>query len=133
GLFDIDFTGGVSVVAMFTEPQDTSKVRDMLSDRLPDLAISDVKGAETDKPGLQFDINTSERDIKKVTQTLSEAFGDKLVRNAVEFTPPAVIEAAGKPSATPGKTAPPEVSAPGKEAAPAKEPSKTEPAAETPK
>ncbi len=59
---------------MFTEPQDTGKVREMLSDRLPDLADERRAGAETDKRGLQFDINTSERDIKKVVETLSDVF-----------------------------------------------------------
>ena len=64
GLFDIDFTGGVSVQAVFKQPQDTDEVRKLLSERpeaerLPDLAISDVQLTGQEK-GLQFVINTSE-------------------------------------------------------------------------
>ena len=47
GLFDIDFTGGVSVQARFNSPQSVGDVRKALENqpentRLPDLAINDV-------------------------------------------------------------------------------------------
>ena len=47
GLFDIDFTGGTMVQAVFNKPQDTGQVRRLLEKdgRLPDLAISDVRVA----------------------------------------------------------------------------------------
>ncbi|MEN6558698.1 MAG: protein translocase subunit SecD [Thermoguttaceae bacterium] len=92
GLFDIDFTGGVSVQAYFEKPQDTAYVRDALRDKLPDLAISDVQLAGEQK-GLRFLINTSQSDMDKVRSVLSATFGDKLARNAVQFTVPKAITA----------------------------------------
>jgi SecD/SecF fusion protein len=116
GLFDIDFTGGTSVQALFTKPQDTGQVRRLLEKEghLPDLAISDVRVAD-EQEGLRFDINTSEAELPKVKETLSKVFTDKLARNAVNYTEPKLIEAAARA------------------APPAKEPPKEKPAAESPK
>ncbi len=83
GLFDIDFTGGVSVQALFDKPQDTAEVRNALSGKLEDLAISDVHLTGEDG-GLRFMINTSEPEMSKVKDTLTAVFGDKLARNAIE-------------------------------------------------
>ncbi len=134
GLFDIDFTGGVSVQAMFNQPQDTGEVRRLLSegpqaDRLPDLAISDVRVTGEDA-GLRFEINTSERDLANVKRALSDAFGDKLARNTVNFTEPATIEAVAKKVPPPKEKTPDKETPAAKEAAPAKE---TPPATEPPK
>ncbi len=98
GLFDIDFTGGVSVQAVFNEPQDTNDVRKILSEqpeeeRLPDLAITDVQVADEAK-GLQFIITTSEPSLKNVERELSKVFKDKLARNSMKFDAPAAIPAA---------------------------------------
>ncbi len=89
-LFDIDFTGGISVQALFNEPQDTAKVRQLLQDRLPDLAISDVR-VQNEQAGLRFDINTSERDMDKVKQELEAVFGKSLAKNAVAIQGPSLI------------------------------------------
>jgi SecD/SecF fusion protein len=105
GLFDIDFTGGVSVQALFNEKQDTGQVRELLGNRLPDLAISDVRIANQE-PGLRFEINTSEQKLPVVMNTLSEVFGDKLARNAANFTAPALIEAKAKETPVNGSAAP---------------------------
>ena len=48
GLFDIDFTGGVSVQVVFDKPQGIDEVRELLSkgpeaEILPDLAVTDVR------------------------------------------------------------------------------------------
>ena len=118
GLFDIDFTGGVSVQAFFKEPQDTGEVRELLNsqpeaDRLPDLAVSDVNMLGEDR-GLRFVINTSERDepsepgkpseraLDRVQRKLAKVFGDKLARNSVECTPPTIVQPAAKRPAEPG-------------------------------
>lgn len=103
GLFDIDFTGGISVQVRFNEPQNTAEVRRLLNDRpeskkLGALAISDVQ-LKGERPGLQFNINTSEQDMSKVKRELFAVFGDKLVRNAVTFSEPKAIEGAAKPAA----------------------------------
>ena len=95
GLFDIDFTGGVSVQAWFDEPIDTAVVRNELSGKLEDLAISDVH-LTGEQAGLRFVINTSDSDMNNVQKTLSDVFGDKLKRNAVTFTEPKLIEAGAK-------------------------------------
>jgi len=106
GLFDIDFTGGVSVQAVFDKPQDTGEVRDMLNsqpeaDRLPDLAVSDVQLAGEPR-GLRFVINTSDRDLDRVQHELNKVFGDKLARNSVEYTLPTIVQPAAKKPAEPG-------------------------------
>ncbi|MEN6459333.1 MAG: protein translocase subunit SecD [Thermoguttaceae bacterium] len=109
GLFDIDFTGGVSVQVLFDQPQETSTVRKLLSevpkaDQLPDLAISDVQMAG-EKAGLRFSINTS-GDMKDVKRVLNKVFGNKLAHNALQFTEPTLI-AAVKPTAKKSPTTPP--------------------------
>jgi SecD/SecF fusion protein len=105
GLFDIDFTGGVSVQALFNKPQETAKVRDLLSNKLEDLAISDVRlGNEPE--GLRFVINTSESQMGKVRETLWKVFGDKLAHNSLEFTQPKVIESPAAPQTPPAKPDP---------------------------
>jgi len=99
GLFDIDFTGGISVQAQFNQPQKTGDVRELLKDRLPDLAVSDVQFGREER-GLRFLINTSEPDMTKVKHVLSQMFGNKLVRNAMEFSEPkAIAEAQPAPEA----------------------------------
>jgi len=91
GLFDIDFTGGVSVQAVFHQPQDSGELRKQLQD-LPDLAISDVQLAG-DEPGTRFMLNTSEPDLDKVEQFLAQTFKKQLVTNAVEVKGVRLIEA----------------------------------------
>jgi SecD/SecF fusion protein len=90
GLFDIDFTGGVSVQALFDQRQDTSEIRKDLSDKLPDLAISDVK-LQNEAEGLRFVINTSEPSMGVVRKVLTETFGEKLKHNSFNFTEPKLI------------------------------------------
>jgi SecD/SecF fusion protein len=91
-LYDIDFTGGVSVQVEFAQPQDTNKVREILDDKIemPDLAVSDVR-LGNEAPGLRFDINTS-RSKKKgekleapelVKQFIEKKFGPELRKNSL--------------------------------------------------
>ena len=100
GLLDIDFTGGVSVQAVFDNPQDIEDVRKLLGDQLPDLAVTSVKVGQDDREGLRFMFNTSEMDINRVKHVLSEAFGDQLRHNKLDFTTPTVIpsDAANAPA-----------------------------------
>jgi len=105
GLFDIDFTGGVSVQVVFKDPQNTNDVRKMLSGpeqkkTLPDLAIYDV-AMEGQERGYQFVITTSQPSMKVVEQELARVFGDKLDRNALEFSAPESIPAAPPAEAKP--------------------------------
>jgi SecD/SecF fusion protein len=107
GLFDIDFTGGVSVQALFNQPEKTDEVRKLLSDRpeserLHDLAVSDVY-LEGEERGKRFMLNTSEMDIEKVKHELTQVFGDKLVRNSLEFTPLEIISSDGEAAPLPDK------------------------------
>ncbi len=81
GLFDIDFTGGVSVQVEFDKPQKTDVVREALRNHLPDLTISDVAASRNETPGLRFTIDTS-ADMATLKQALSRVFGDKLAHNA---------------------------------------------------
>lgn len=92
-MLDIDFTGGVSVQAMFDEPKDIKQVRKELGDRLPDLAVNGLTAKETEneEPGRRFMINTSEMDITEVKHVLSEVFGDHLEHNSVDFSAPTTV------------------------------------------
>ncbi len=63
GLFNIDFTGGVSVEVVFNQSQDIGEIREVLGKPeeeggLPDLAVADVQ-ARGEDPGTRFIINTS--------------------------------------------------------------------------
>ncbi len=60
-LLDIDFTGGVSVVAVFNKPQIIAEVREAFRG-LPDLAVSDVQ-LEDQPRGKTFRINTSQPQV----------------------------------------------------------------------
>jgi SecD/SecF fusion protein len=100
-LFDIDFTGGVSVQVLFDKEHDTGAIREKLgslpkAERLPDLAINGVQ-KEDERKGLRFDINTSEMNGKKVAQKLWQVFGSELAHNAVAASDPKVIVAAPPP------------------------------------
>jgi SecD/SecF fusion protein len=83
GLFDIDFTGGVSVEALFRQQQDIGQIRHLLRD-LPDVAVSGVQ-VQGEEPGVRFVINTSEANRVKVEETLAKVFGDRLISNSVEL------------------------------------------------
>lgn len=95
GLFDIDFTGGVSVQALFNQPQDTEVVREKLTGKLDDLAVSDVRVGE-EKQGLRYVINTSDPDLKHVKSVLSKVFGDELARNSMTVGDVKPVEATKK-------------------------------------
>ncbi|MCE5267082.1 MAG: protein translocase subunit SecD [Planctomycetaceae bacterium] len=123
-LFDIDFTGGVSVQVLFDAPQKTADVRGKLSkvskeDELPGLAISDVQ-MKNEQKGLRFMINTS-ADMDKVKRVLNKVFGDKLARNTVSFSQPKLIA-----TATPEKAGQPQKQQPKKESLPTGKQSRNE-------
>jgi SecD/SecF fusion protein len=61
GLLDIDFTGGVSVEALFEQPQDVADVRERVKD-LPDVTVQDIQ-IRGEPPGERFLIITSKSDI----------------------------------------------------------------------
>lgn len=98
GLFDIDFTGGVSVQAVFDSPQEPDAVRKRLEkqsakEKLPDLVVNDVQMAGQQR-GLQFLINTSESDPVKVQDELRRVFPNELAHNKFDFSDPATVSAA---------------------------------------
>jgi len=113
GLFDIDFTGGVSVQVAFREPQQADAVREALA-HLPDVAINDVR-FQNEAEGKRFDINTSEQDLAKVRTELTTVFGAKLETNSVKLGKVTLITAGDVPADATG----PAIKAP---AAPAKPP-----------
>lgn len=102
GLFDIDFTGGVSVQALFDKPQDTGNVREKLTGKLDDLAVSDVR-IGNEQQGIRFVINTSDPSLGHVKTVLSEVFGESLARNTVTVGEVKVIEAAKEPAKKPAE------------------------------
>jgi SecD/SecF fusion protein len=107
GLLDIDFTGGVSVQAVFKTPQETQKVRELLSEqpekeRLPDLAVTDVRLSGQER-GYQFVINTSEPSMKKVQDQLTRVFGKDLAYNSLTASAAEVIPSTPAKAATPAK------------------------------
>lgn len=106
GLFDIDFTGGVSLQVVFDEPQDIGDIRYKLED-LPDVVVSDVR--VTGEPaGHRFMVNTStpgnvdvETYLNQVKGKLREIFGAKLLHNQVKIgAAKPIAEAAAQPAGT---------------------------------
>ncbi len=92
GLFDIDFTGGVSVEVVFTQPQDIADLRARLAD-LPDVVVSDVR-LEGEPLGYRFVINTSnppelsaEQYLRQVKEHLRRLYGDLLSHNEMTVSP----------------------------------------------
>jgi SecD/SecF fusion protein len=85
GLFDIDFTGGVSVEADFRDEHKPDDVRKRLAAvDLSDLAVSDVWG-KPEEQGKRYLINTSEGDPETVKRKVDEVFTKELIRNTVEW------------------------------------------------
>ena len=80
-LLDIDFIGGSSVQVQFKadQPQDIAEVRKEVS-QLPDSTVSAV-GTQN----LEFKIDTSERDLSKVRESLKEVFQGKLNTYSMTF------------------------------------------------
>ncbi len=123
GLFNIDFTGGVSVEVVFKQPQEIGEIRRVLSGVLPDLAVSDVKLLDEPK-GLRFMINTSLQvptdpqtgqllrnpktgqpytAVEYVEEILIQQFGDKLAANSLSIQSLEPILAKTAPAASPPK------------------------------
>lgn len=92
GLFDIDFTGGVSVQVQFDKPHTAEEVRAKLEDEtnMPDLAVNEVSVGD-EGAGLRFDINTSFGKEAKdkgdaqatVKKYIESKFGSELKRNTL--------------------------------------------------
>jgi len=134
GLFDIDFTGGVSVQALFTAPQDIGDVRKR-TEHMPDVTVNDVRLAD-EEPGERFLINTSEPSLEDVKQELWDIFKTELRSNRMTVSGVAVIPQAAaapeKPPEKPDQTAKPqtEKAAPKPQAKPQEKPAeKTKPTA----
>ena len=80
GLFDIDFTGGVSVQAVFRQERGHRReIRKTLT-ILPDLAVSDVRpeGERRTDAGSSSTPRRPRR-FEQVEKDVKDAFGDKLV------------------------------------------------------
>ncbi|MGH7137168.1 MAG: protein translocase subunit SecF, partial [Pirellulales bacterium] len=135
GLLDIDFTGGVSVEALFEQPQDIADIRDRVKD-LPDVTVQDIH-IEGEPAGKRFLVITSKSDIDEsqpvaagpktnilwVEEQLKSAFDDPEHRLAFnhlswgeitaaaqssekgDVKPPAKAAASSKPAADESKAA----------------------------
>jgi SecD/SecF fusion protein len=100
GLLDIDFTGGVSIQAVFNQPQDIAEIRNKLGEEgegLDDLSVMDVQALGQRESGMEFVINTTgpqDRDpnaeaedvLAEVKTSLQRAFGDQLAHHSMTFT-----------------------------------------------
>jgi SecD/SecF fusion protein len=99
GLLDIDFTGGVSVEALFEKSQDVADIRQRVQDQdLPDVTVQDIH-IEGETSGKRFLIITSKSDIDEanppatgpqtniawVEEKLKLAFQDQLAFNHVSW------------------------------------------------
>ena len=96
GLMDIDFTGGVSIQAVFNQDQDIEDVRNTLSARddvFEDLAVSEVN-YPGEPPRRRYVINTASPDpnesadqfLNRVKAALQEIYGDQLVHHSMTIT-----------------------------------------------
>jgi SecD/SecF fusion protein len=90
GLFDIDFTGGVSVQAVFQKAQDISKIREVVyapenEKDLPDATITPARSQnEPDNHRFIFDTSNGTKDL--VEAKLQKLFGNDLTRVVVQAT-----------------------------------------------
>jgi SecD/SecF fusion protein len=94
-LLDIDFTGGTSVQAQFNQPQNIADIRDTLEKMpkiFPDVTISEVSVSQKDK-NLQFQVNTSNKEIQQVKDELNKIYAGKLVTNDLEISDVVLITA----------------------------------------
>lgn len=160
GLFNIDFTGGVSVEVVFKQPQDIAEIRRVLSNSLPDLAVSDVRLLDEPK-GLRFVINTSLQPptdpqtgqglinpktgqpytaVQWVEEILIKEFGDKLATNSlsiqslepIQAPKPGPAPSPARPEPKPSEAAKPE-GKPSEPAKPETQPSELAPSEPAPK
>jgi len=113
GLFDIDFTGGVSVQTLFNKSQDVADIRNKLENmpkNFPDVTISEVSVGQQEK-NVRFEVNTSNTNIEQVKEELKTVFTGKLAVNEMEVKkisligsaksekePPKEEKPAGKPA-----------------------------------
>ncbi len=105
GLFDIDFTGGVSVQAVFNQRQEIGELRQKLTaaseeERLPDVTIVPVTPL-AGEAGHDFIISTSQSDPKLVQDELKRLFSSELKHNSFEFAPLQTISATVPKEAAP--------------------------------
>ncbi len=129
GLFDIDFTGGVSVQTVFHEKQDINKIREQINtvrDKLPDATVTNAHGP--DEPDDQrFIIDTSNSNNEEVKTVLSELFkqyGENLVDMVLTASPLAQEK---PPIKTPEKAGPPTAAKPAEKSVPKREDRPSEP------
>ncbi len=119
GLFDIDFTGGVSVQTAFQEKQDIEKIRTLIDTKKDDLPDATVTNAhQQDEPdNYRVIIDTSNPDKEKVEGILKNLFdenGYNLVNLKLTAKPLAQeTPAAGTAPMTPEKPAAPSAAKPG--------------------
>jgi SecD/SecF fusion protein len=90
GLFDIDFTGGVSVQAVFQKEQDIAKLRETVASRenekfLPDVTVTPTK-TQDEPDNYRFVLVTSNSDKAFVENKLQDLFGANLVRADMKVT-----------------------------------------------
>ncbi len=103
GLFDIDFTGGVSIQAVFRDRMDVGDVRKAMENsglKDKDVAVTNVRDP---KHPNTFMINTSEANKEVVQRTLQETFGKNLMTNAVTASTIVPVTPAKAPTETPAK------------------------------
>jgi SecD/SecF fusion protein len=88
GLFGIDFTGGSAVQVVFDESIDIAEVRKAViaSPDLPDASVSSVVSGDRAERDTQFNINTSNSDIRAVEAKIEELFPGKLKTQSMEYT-----------------------------------------------
>ncbi len=110
GLFDIDFTGGVSVQTVFQKEQNIGQIREKINTIAKDLPDATVTPAHSeDEPDNQrFIIDTSNNKREEVEGLLKTLFGDGLVTVEVTATTPEPE----KPAAMNGEKNPEKAAAP---------------------
>ncbi|TWT77368.1 bifunctional preprotein translocase subunit SecD/SecF [Posidoniimonas polymericola] len=88
GILDIDFTGGASVTQVLAEGVDMgiAEVRDTVAAAQvgeETLGDKNLTVTERGEGGKRFTVRSSVEDVDSVKQALTDAFGDKLLKNSV--------------------------------------------------
>jgi SecD/SecF fusion protein len=84
-LFDIDFTGGVSVQMVFNQPHEIADIRKAMEKLDPDVTVTDVQ-MTGEQSGRRFVVDTSKASLDGVQDYLMKTFGSALQTNTLSIT-----------------------------------------------
>jgi SecD/SecF fusion protein len=105
-IYDIDFTGGVSVTMQFNEPQQTDSVRQTLEETFnKNITVEELSSSGQVAKGTYYRLRVAKEDKQEIdpavlTGRINDAFPGKLVRKNLTFSEIQTIAEKAKPEET---------------------------------